>query len=187
MAEPEETERQSKGLNLIELVKTLRAYRRKHPLVGLSPGAEALLNERILINKWYSFEAFLEIMRLFYRLLLASNPENALNAGIVGGLASLEDAHRAFVVKGDPTASLYAMRHVWGTLFNFGELDAKVVDEKSVRFTVIDYPDVPEVHAMMIIGWDIASAQLAGAKDVTYVIEKRPWQGDPNLVYLINT
>jgi len=186
MAESAETERQIKGLNLIALVKTLRMYRRKHPTVGLSPGAESLLTERILVNKWYSHAASLELMRVFYRHLLGSNPENALQAGIVGGLAAFEDNHRAFVVNGDPAASLYAMRHIWGTMLNFGELQAELVGEKSVRFTLTGYPDVPEVHGMLIVGWGIAAAQLSGAKDVTYSIERRPWQGDPSLVYLIN-
>jgi len=186
MTEYSETERQAKGLNLVDFVKSLRVYRRNHSLVGLSPDVEALLDERILINKWYPYEAYIEVMYLFYRHFLSNNPEHALKAGIVGGLNSLQGIHRGFVTEGDPATSLYAMRHVWKTMFNFGDLVAKVVGDRSVRFILSDYPDIPEAHAMLLIGWDIAAAQLAGARDVNCTLEQRPWQGDPELVYLIN-
>jgi len=186
MVDTVETERQIKGLTLIELVKALRAYRRNRPLVGLSPQAEALINDRIIVNKWYPHKTLMEILGVFYRQLLASNPDNALKAGIAGGLASLQDTHRAFVKQGDPLGSLYSMRHIWPTMFDFGELEAEVVGERSVLFTLTGYPDVSEMHGMLIIGWDMAAAQLGGADDVTYSIKQRPWIGDTNMVYLIN-
>jgi len=186
MTESAKIERQVKGKVLIDLVKSLNVYRRNRSLVGLSPHAEAFLNRRILANKWYPHNIFRELMRLFYRHLLASNPENAVKAGIVAGYSGLQSIHRGFVKTDDPLASMYSMRHLWASMYNFAEIEAELVGTNSVRFILTGYPDMPEEHAMLTVGWGVAAAQLAGAKEVTYVLEQRPWQGDRDLVYLIN-
>lgn len=186
MTESAETERQVKGKNIVDLVKSLKIYRRNQPLAGLSAQAEALLDDRIIFTKWYSHETFIELMQHFYRHLLASNPENAVKAGILTGYGALQEIHRGFIKKGDPVASLYSLRHIWVSMYNYGKLDAEPVGENSVRFVLADYPDIPEVHGMLTVGWGIAAAQLAGSTEAYYTLKRRPWQEDPDLVYLIH-
>jgi hypothetical protein len=38
----------------------------------------------------------------------------------------------------------------------------------------------------MIIGWDIAAAEAAGAQNVKHEILEKPWQGDSRFEYLVS-
>jgi len=179
-------DRFSKGVAIADLVKVLKIYRRKCPLNGLSPAAEALLDEHILLTKWYSHESFLELLDTAYRVLLDSDEENALQMGINGGQVILQGIHSAFVQQGDPLGSVMALRHIWPTYYDFGGLTAELIDGQKVQFTVVDYPDITIPHAMVTVGWGIAAARLGGAFGARHEILERPWQGAPALKYRID-
>jgi hypothetical protein len=180
------TKRHAKGILLIGIVKPLRFLRRQRPLKGLSPVTEAFLEERVLPHQWYEFDIFKELLNVLFREVLSSNDEYALRSGIEGGKMSLTTIHQAFVKDGDPMGSLLSMRHIWRTYFDFGTHKAEKISDRSVRFTLADFPDMLAVHGMMTIGWDIAAAQVAGAKDVKHEILEAPWRGNPRLTYLIS-
>jgi hypothetical protein len=181
-----ESGRRAKGAGIVELVKVLRAYRRAHPIEGLGKSAEHLLDERIMTNEWYSLDAFLELLAYAYRHLLGSSEEAALQMGAAGGRALLQGPHKAFVKAGDPTGSVVALRHSWLTYYDFGNLAAELVDDRTVEFVVTGYPDVPVPHGMMIAGWAVAAAELAGARDVRCDILERPWIGDERQVHRVS-
>jgi hypothetical protein len=185
MATTSKPERHAKGVLLIGIVKTLRFFRRQRPLEGLSPAAEAFLNEHVLPDQWYAFDIYRELLNVIYREVLASNDEYALQAGIEAGKAILTTFHKAFIIDRDPLGSLLSMRHIWKSYFDFGFHKAEQVSDRSVRFTVADFPNMLPVHGMMIIGWDIAAAQAAGAEEVKYELLESPWRGDLQLKYLV--
>lgn len=177
--------RHAKGTGVIEVVRTLRAHRRQGVLKDLSPAAEQLLDTHILPNEWYSFAAFRELLDFMYEHLLGSSEEAALQAGITGGRTLLKGPHKGFVTPGDPAATVYAMRHTWRVYFDFGSLEAEIVEGPAVRFTVSGYPDVSIMHGMTIAGWAVAAAQLAGSRNAGCEMLERPWQGDAQLVYRV--
>lgn len=178
--------RRAKGTALIQLVKLLRAHRRKHPLPGLSPEAEEFLDQHLLPNEWYPLEPFREMMDVVHRELLGSNEEATVQAGVAGGKVLLTGPHKAFVRPGDPAASVFAMRHIWRAYYDFGEHTGEMVEGSAVRFTLNEYPDVTAAHALMIAGWTVAAALVAGAADAGAEILARPWKGDPELVYRVH-
>lgn len=186
MTNPNKTDRHAKGVNIIDLVKRIKNYRRQHPLVKMSPAAEALLLERVTANKWYPLELFHELLDFMYKKTLGSSVDKAIEIGIAGGRAALEGFHKVYISKGDPKASVQAMRHGWRAYFDFGELDVTVEGDHTAYFTLKDYPDMPQIHALLVIGWDMAAAQLAGAKKVTYEIQESPWRGGSSLRYRID-
>ncbi|MFW5875475.1 MAG: hypothetical protein ACOCXM_01935 [Myxococcota bacterium] len=178
--------RRAKGTALIQLVKLLRAHRRKHPLRGLSPEAENLVEQHILPNEWYPLGPLREMMEFVHRDLLGSNEEATLQAGVTGGKVLLTGPHKGFIQPGDPAASVFAMRHIWRAYYDFGELTGEMIEgESAVRFTLREYPDVTASHALMIAGWGVAAALVAGAADAGAEILARPWEGDPELVYRV--
>ncbi|MBN1656674.1 MAG: hypothetical protein JXA30_23075 [Deltaproteobacteria bacterium] len=178
-------ERRAKGINIIDLVKVLKIYRRTHKNAVFSKDVEALFKERILPNKWYSYRIFLELINFAYKNLLASKEDNAVQLGMAGGLVVLKEYHGVFIEEGDPIATLLSLRHSWRSYFNFGFHEAKSDDDHSVEMTVGDYPDVGPCHAHMIIGWDMGGAKLAGASDIRYELLTRPWEGAGQLTYII--
>ncbi|HVU00546.1 MAG TPA: DUF2378 family protein [Polyangiaceae bacterium] len=169
--------RKSKGVNLVGLVKALRAYRKGRPLPAMSPEAEALLGDHILASEWYPLRTHLEILEIAYRVLAGSRPENALQMGVTGGKAIWTSTHRGVLEGRNAVRALESMPAVWRTYFNFGSLDVEVTDPTTVRFTVQDYPDVPVYHGMTIAGWHLAVALVSGATDATVEIVERPWAG----------
>lgn len=177
--------RSLKGTSVADLVKTLRIYRRTHPIEGLSPAAEALLEQRILVNGWYPLEAFLELLDFTYRELLGSNEKATFELGLRGGERILSGPHKGFIQKGDPAASVMAMRHTWRVYFDFGELTGELVDEHTVEFTVKGYPDVTAPHAIVTAAWGAAAAKLAGAQETECEFIERPWEGGECLRYRV--
>jgi hypothetical protein len=180
------TKRHAKGILLVGIVKPLRVLRRQRPLEGLSPAAEAFLEERVLPDQWYSFDIYRELLNVIFKEVLASNDEYALRAGIAAGKISLTTIHQAFIQEGDPISSLMSMRHIWRSYFDFGIHKTEKISDRSVRFTLADFPDMLPVQGMMAIGWDIAAAEVAGAKDVKHEISEAPWRGNSQLTYLIS-
>jgi len=184
--------RHAKGVNLTELVKVLKIHRRQKPLPPLSPAAEELLATRILASEWYPHEAFLELLRCTHEEILDGSEGQALQMGILGGHVALEGPHRAFVRPGDPGASMLALRHVWRSYFDFGELTSELDpdgdltgDGQAVRFVLTGYPDIPSVHAHMLAGWPIAAGQIAGAADPRCEMLEKPWKGAERLVFRV--
>jgi hypothetical protein len=186
MTNPNKTDRHAKGVNLVDLVKLIKKYRKEHPLVKMSPAAEALLTEYVTPNKWYPLELFHEMTDFAFKKILGSSADKALEMGITGGRAALEGFHKVYITKGDPAATVKAMRHGWRAYFDFGDLDVTIEGEHTGYFTLKDYPDIPQVHGLLVIGWDIAAAQLAGAKKVNYEIQESPWRGGSSLRYRID-
>lgn len=185
MSDQGQQPRYAKGVNLSQLVPLLRKRRRARPFGPLSPSAERLMEERILEHLWYPHAPFVELLRVMYREVLASNEANALTMGVLGGKHALQGAHKAFVVDNDPIASALQMRHSWRAYFNFGELKAATEGSHAVVLTLTGYPDVLPVHAGMIVGWAVAAAQLGGAPEASAEIVEKPWVSGQRLVYRV--
>jgi hypothetical protein len=170
--------RRSKGVNLIGLVKALRVHRKETPLPEMSAEARALLDDHILASAWYPLRAHLEILEVAYRVLAGSKPENAFQMGVTGGKAIWTSTHRGVIEGRDAVRALQSMPALWRTYFDFGSIDVDVLDPRTVRFTVRDYPDVPIYHGMTIAGWHLAVALISGAPASTAEILERPWEGE---------
>ena len=176
--------RRTKGTSVIQLVKMLRDLRHKRAL-RIPPAGAALLEERILPSEWYSYAAFAQLMQVAYEQLLGSSEENAMQMGLVAANAALAGPHGAFILKGDPAATVLALRHLWRAANDYGALDATSEGSNAVVFTLTGFPDVMPVHAAMIASWAVAAAQIAGSPRSRCEILERPWTGASRLRYRI--
>jgi hypothetical protein len=179
-------ERLTKGINLLGMVKMLRGYRYHSSVEGLAQPSLELLNERIIVSNWYPLERLWEMLEFTYERLLGRDPARAVELGRRGGVKIWGSAHRLFIRDATLETLRLTSEHGWSSYFNFGRLDVRAVeDENAVEFVVCDYPDVPEVHGMSIIGWHIAAAQLSGAHKARGELLRAPWLGDPEQVHRI--
>jgi hypothetical protein len=169
--------RRVKGVNLIGLVRMCKVYRRQQPLAGLSAETLALIDERILVSSWYPLVAHLEILDFAYRHMMAASPDNAIAMGLAGGKEIWTTAHRGVVGERDSIGALRSMGPAWHAYFDFGSLDVEIVDERTARFTVKGYPDVPVSHGMTIAGWHLAAAHVTGHPKAKVEVLARPWDG----------
>lgn len=177
-------QRRTKGTSLIQLVKLLRDLRHKRSL-RLSPAGAALLEERILPSGWYSYTVFAELMQVAYEQLLGSSEESAMQMGLLAATSALSGPHGAFVLKGDPAATVLALRHLWRAANDFAALDAVSEGPNAVVFTLTGFPDLMPVHGVMTASWAVAAAQLAGSPRARCEILERPWSGAPRFRYRI--
>jgi hypothetical protein len=177
--------RHVKGVNLVDLVKVLKAHGRSHSLDGLGDGARELLDQRILPTEWYPLEAHLELLDFTFDRLLGRSEIKAAQMGQLGARAVLTTFHRAFIRKGQPLQSALGMRHLWAAYFDFGTLDAEAVGDRAVRFVIDEYPDIPAVHGVMVAAWHTTAPELAGAQGVTCEWRERAWKGSTKTVYVV--
>ena len=171
------------GAVLVDLVKFLKNVERTSGcLIPLSPTSRAALDRRVLISEWVPVEVFHELLHVLDVLAIKGHEPRAMEMGAVGG-ASMRGLLKAYSVPGDPASSVFSMRHAWRAHYDFGRLASERTSDVTVRFTVIDYVDMPMVHGMMTVGWGIAAARAAGATDVRVVLFERPWRGASELSY----
>lgn len=175
--------RHAKGTNLVELIKVLKVHQRQRPIEGLSREAQELLETRILLSDWYPHEPFMELLKVLFEQLLGRSTNKALQIGITGSITALRGPYKAYIRSGDPAASVLAMRHIWRTFFDFGDLKASLDEDRSVSFVLTGYHDVSPVHAAMITAWSVGAARLAGSGTADVEIIEAPWDGADRLVY----
>lgn len=177
--------RNVKGVTFVDLVKFLRKQQKTTNLPLLTPTAGALLETRILIFAWYPLKSFLELLKITDKTFLKGNESNAMEMGAVSGMNQLRSVHKAYVKSGDPTGSVIAMRHSWRSSANFGDLGADIEDDHSVVFILRGYDDLGMIHGMMIAGWGVAAARLAGSPNANAELIDRPWKGASRFCYRI--
>ena len=169
--------RHVKGIVQLDLIKYLRVYQRSNPLPGLSAEAEELLHSRVIVSSWYALAPFLELLAATDSLILKGDENAALELGASAGSQLLRSSYRAYIRDGEFAESVMAVRHLWGTHYDFGAVTAELqADQTSVVFTITGFEDVSMAHALMTAGWAIAAARVAGAASVAIEVLERPWK-----------
>jgi hypothetical protein len=174
-----------KGVGLLDLIKVLKVYRRKHSLDGLRPETVEFLDEHLLASNWYPYELLMEIMRFTYERVLQEDDDATLQMGIAGARTALTTLHKIFIRPGDPMASALAMRQTWSAYFDFGTLHVEPQGTHAVRFTVEGYADIPKYHGILISAWHRSAPELAGATGISFEWRERPWLGDARMSYIV--
>jgi len=172
--------RLAKGVNFIELVKLLRVARREGRLPGLTVAESALLDERILVSSWYPIETLWRWLELCHELFGASD-EAAIHMGRIGGERVLSSVHSSFLKPDDLERGLRTTERAWPSYFDFGSVEAKLYGN-AIRITIHDYPDIPRVHGLCMLGWFEAAVLLNDYEQSYAKIVAEPWSGDPALV-----
>jgi hypothetical protein len=175
--------RHTKGVNLIDLVKTFRALHRAGQITAPPPEEARFLEERILVSSWYPIEDF---WRLAQRVHAAMGGTDKVGhtMGEVGASAALQGVHRIFLKEGDPAATVRSIERIWSSYFDFGEV--RVEGENPVYIRVEGYGDMPRVHGQILVGWIRKAVELAGGDPHTVRIDNAPWLGADGLVIAVH-
>jgi len=174
--------RQAKGVNLIDLVKLLRSARRAGSLPELSAADQALLDERVLVSKWYPIESFWRLLELAHEHVLGRSDEATVRLGVVGAESVMSGVHRVYVAGQDLERALKGFARGWGSYFDFGFVKT-AIDGRSVRIEIHGYADMPRTHGLTTLGWMRTSLGMVTGELDSAEIVGEPWAGDP--VYAI--
>lgn len=178
--------RLEKGAGVLGLAKLLRAYGRTRPLAGLADETIALLQERVLVSKWYPLRLVWDMLDFTYTHMLERSPTKAIELGVAGGHEQWTGTHR-ILLRDEPIAGLLGMAPSWDAYFNFGELVVEPeLSKRAVVFIIQGYPDAPEAHSLTIAGWHLAAARLCGAPTAQVDLLRQPYLGDKEIVHRIS-
>lgn len=175
-------ERTTKGLNLLGLVKMIRAARRVEDLPGLLAEDRALLAKHILPGQWYPFDAFIRILVATHRTLLDGSDATARGMGRVNAEAALLGPHGIHLWTGNVARTVGSLEKTWPQLFSFGQVVMSEVVERGARMDIQGYPDMTRTHGNVVMGWVQRAAELAGGTRVEVRAEQAPWDGKRSLV-----
>lgn len=154
---------QVKGLQLLGMVKTLRA-RRKEALAALRPDLHHYLDDRIVVSSWYPEEHHLELLRATGKVVAALVPGDPWRfIGEQGAKADLSGLYANILRQGDPAASLQRMGQAWKLYHNTGEIIITLTTPKSVRVELVGFRWLAPEAALVNAGYLSGIARAAGA------------------------
>lgn len=172
--------RHTKGVNVVDLVKALRALHKAGQISGLTPEVEKYLSERVLVSGWYPLGEFLDILHHVHQAM-GGTDRAAQEMGAFGAQSALEGVHKIFLRQGDPVGTVKALERIWPGHFDFGALE---VEEQAGRMRVVltGYPDIARVHGQLLVGWVRRAVELAGGDPDAVELEEAPWLGHGRFV-----
>ncbi|MFW5926375.1 MAG: hypothetical protein ACOCV4_09440 [Myxococcota bacterium] len=175
--------RHTKGVNVIDLVKTLRGLHKAGQIQDLGPVEQKYLQERVLVSSWYPMSDFLSIIRCVHQAM-GGTDQVAEQMGEYGAQSALEGVHKAFLRHGDPEGTVRLLERNWPIYFDFGELHVENFGGR-VELSISGYADMPRVHGMLLVGWVRKAVELSGGRSDGVRLDQAPWQGDGRFVVVI--
>jgi len=179
-------ERAVVGALVIDLVRLIeKLERRRDQPYQLSAAARAMTTRRITFAEWVPIAIFHELLGAVEQTLVRGDETRALELG-AQSVATMRGVHKAYAVAGDPLASVIAMRLAWRAHYNFGRIQCEQRGASTVRYELVDYPDLPMILGLTTVGWGVAAARVTGSADARAEVLERPWRGANRLLYDIH-
>lgn len=169
--------RMSKGHNLVDLAKMVRAKRQVQSLAGLLDEDRVLISGLVMPGGWYAFESFQRILDVVHQSIMGGRMEDAYQMGQRNAAAVLHGAFAVHLRPGDPAGTVTCLERIWPQLFNFGSVNAQRQGDHAARVLLEGYPDMHRTHGLVIVGWLRHAAELAGGKAVSSDFRQAPWDG----------
>lgn len=154
---------QVKGLQMLGMVKTLRAAR-DEALKALPPHLHHYLSDRIVVSAWYSEEDHMAIVLATGRVvatMVKAEPYRFI--GEQGAKNDLSGIYASMLREGDPITTLQRTAQAWTLYHNTGENRITVLGPKSVRTELVDFPFLTPEVALVHAGYLCGIARAAGA------------------------
>jgi hypothetical protein len=155
---------QIKGTNLLAAVKSLRTQR-EAALSRLPPELQHYLHERILPSAWYSEDDFQQLLHALAAIMRVPPSVDVWDYfGRVSAPEQLRGVYRAFLLPGDPAATLSTAAAHWRSFHNTGELSLMLEEPRVAMITLRRYAIVSAEMCRLNGGYFCGVALAAGAK-----------------------
>src|SRR5689334_11041394 len=118
-------ERLVKGTNLVQVVRLLRAHRRRHPLPEMGTWEQDLLRKRVSPSTWYSLGVYKSLLQIAHRFVYDGSEAAAQSMGrrfALDLMATRAQQAGSPPSAASPVATVCALAARWHDYFNFGEL-----------------------------------------------------------------
>lgn len=176
------TNHQTKGIDLIGLVKTLKAWRKANPgkeLPGLTAeDLDFLDNTLVLPVGWYPHDRFLRFLDAVSQLVFGGSQDGMLEMGRMAARETYTTVHSALIYKGDVARTLSGGIGFIKAHFDFGEWTFEEGSANQAHIRISGYPEMTETHGTLFVGWCEVMIELSGGEVQKAEVLEAPWRGD---------
>lgn len=164
-------DRSVKGVYLQGLIEQLKTWQHqtgveKIPDLDLDEETQQRLFENcIMSSSWYKLENFWRVLESVFQLIYGGTTDGLQKMGFDGAKSTAKGPQRFLIKKGDPWRTLDSLPLYWNLSYNFGQVSVER-DKSDYIVTLKDYPDIPQVHALLHVGYVRHILMLAGAQGV---------------------
>ncbi|MFX1376542.1 MAG: hypothetical protein ACFFA0_12090 [Promethearchaeota archaeon] len=169
-----------KGSLMVMVVKAIKASRSKWDDFNriLSDKAKEVLDRRVLVASWYPFELYKECIDALMLIEARNNPKTLVQWGHAEGKRSLTTIYRATITKGDIETAVEAYSRLYRMLFNFGEVETKIISDNEATFTFKNFINEWQYFYYITVGWIQEFIELATSKKTEYTFLNKSWVGE---------
>ena len=187
MVEDKKEKRMVKGTMLVDYIRLMRS--RKDILWDkyLTEEDMELLKGRILPMGWYSFETFQRCGLAVLREIAGSDLNVVRQFGRLTMKNLIENTYPLIAKSKDVFETFHALQNIRSRFFNFAAPTFDKIGPKSLRVTFENAPDTEGLEAFCyqyIGGYDYLIERYGG-KNIQITWEKRAWEGDNGVSFVL--
>jgi hypothetical protein len=169
-----------KGVLLVDWVKAIRGDKTGELLSQLSPADKEWIQSRVYITAWYPFEVYQKLVKIVIKHLgLRRNPKALFGLGYKKVDSTLKDIAHLFVREGSVVDTIESYSGVERLFFDFGSISVVFQGDRKAVLKFEGFPAKFAEFYYITIGWYSKLFEIGGAKNLTYKITKKSWEGDP--------
>jgi uncharacterized protein (TIGR02265 family) len=157
-----------KGVNILALVKMLRAAGRERAAAVLPKSHHHYLEERILVSNKYPEEDHVELLRAIARLMPPA-PDPWLVLGHGSARSDLNGLYRAHLRPGDPRRTLASAQALWRNYHDTGEMTVAFDGDHDATLRLRAFVAPARELCLINIGYFSELVTMAGGRDVRCV------------------
>ncbi|MBN1548811.1 MAG: hypothetical protein JW902_19325 [Syntrophaceae bacterium] len=176
---------QAKGTTLIHRIQYLQekttAEKRQQVLDLLNPEFQKAIRRGLHAIHWYPFAWYVELLTVMDAVIGKGDYQLAVDIGYYAGMKAGTGLYKLFFKFGTIKFILQRAASFWSQMFNTGSCETQIPDEKQGKMYVRNFPGLPKVVCMSLLGWSRAVIELAGGKNIHMIITRWPDEEDPTL------
>lgn len=129
------------------------------------PLAQKVFAERIRVQSWHPYPAFVDFMRAMDRKLGHADPEFFRKVGSLAGQVDINTILRVYLSMASADRLIHSCGKVWESYYkDAGQMVAISTDANNTVVRILDFPEMHPHHCALMVGWMTASLQSIGIK-----------------------
>ena len=138
-------------------------------LMRALPQEDRAIHEGVILpSSWYPFVTFIRVNETIDRVFGAGDLALVPVVARWAAEANLTTLYRFFYQLGSVGFILGMAGRLWRMNYDAGALEVDSAPEHEATLRIVDWPEPHRVHCLSIAGWAARSAELSGAREVSF-------------------
>lgn len=170
-----------KGLSLVILRQIMaeKGLEVEQGLLAQLTPPEAQAYQTTLASNWVPIEVFSKILSAAADVCFPTEFARLRQLGYVIGGRQLRGVYKVFARFASIAQIMGQTAKIWGTFHKSGRATTKKLSDRSMEFTVEDYPDLPMEFRRYLTGWMQGLGEVSGQKNLRISLvesQTEPWR-----------